>query len=72
MQAFPSRKPDRPFLDANKWAHHRLRGRASTLSSDFPAQNEMKLGEVIAAAKRQIASAAGVPAEAVHITLDLP
>lgn len=59
---------------AKKWGRYRLPGTAST-SPQPQAQPAgvaaTKLGEVIAAARRQIADAAGVPPEAVRISVDL-
>lgn len=59
---------------ARSWAKYRLPGEASTLDGerDKPAQQgNRSLGEVIAAARREIASAAGVSIEAVKISVAL-
>jgi hypothetical protein len=69
--------PSKANAFAEKWATYRLRGsidlnepdRAKTASRVNGSSNS--LGQVIAAAKRQIASAAGVPESAVRITIDL-
>jgi len=53
---------------AKKWAMYRLPGSASTLKSTAASGT---LGDVIAAAKQQIATAAGVPIDAVKITVEL-
>jgi hypothetical protein len=60
---------------AKHWAQYRLQGEASTLNE--PTAQKVspgptsKLGNVIAAAKQQIADAAGVPIEAVKISVEL-
>jgi hypothetical protein len=59
---------------AEKWQQYRLRGSASAglpLASPSSASPSVKLGDVIAWAKAQIAEAAGVPAERVKITIDV-
>jgi hypothetical protein len=57
---------------AETWAKYRLHGSASTLrSTRSPGSTGGTLGDVIAAAKRQIANAAGVPLDAVKITVEL-
>ena len=62
---------------AEKWRQYRLRGTASAglatagPSYSSPAAQPMKLGDVIASAKLQIAEAAGVSAECVKITIDI-
>ena len=57
---------------AEKWAKYRLPGSASTLrSTPSPTAASATLGDVIAAAKQQIAAAAGVPIDAVKITVEL-
>lgn len=56
---------------AEKWAKYRLPGSVSTLkSSPAPATASGTLGDVIATAKQQIADAAGVPIDAVKITVE--
>jgi hypothetical protein len=59
---------------AEKWQQYRLTGSASAglpIASPSSASPPMKLGEVIALAKAQIAEAAGVSAERVKITIDV-
>lgn len=61
---------------ANKWAKYRLSGSASTPFSSNgknPAKdaNGTTLGRIIAVAQQQIAEAAGVPLQAVKISVDL-
>ena len=57
---------------AEKWAKYRLPGFVSTLRlTPSPTAASVTLGDVIAAAKQQIAAAAGVPIDAVKITVDL-
>jgi hypothetical protein len=57
---------------AEKWAKYRLQGSTSSLkSTPSPAATSGTLGDVIAAAKQQIADAAGVPIDAVKITVEL-
>jgi len=61
---------------AKKWVAYRLQGSANTRSTltstaEPSTSSAVTLGEVIADAKRRIASFAGVPETAVKITLDL-
>lgn len=57
---------------AEKWAKYRLPGSASALkSTPSPTAASATLGDVITAAKQQIAAAAGVPIDAVKITVEL-
>jgi hypothetical protein len=63
---------------AKKWAHYRLPGEMRTDNASLTQLNaepslggNLRLGDVIAAAKRQIAEVAGVSPEAVRISLDL-
>jgi hypothetical protein len=61
---------------AEKWQKYRLAGSASaglsvSALSVSPASQAMKLGDVIAWAKLQIAEAAGVSAERVKITIEV-
>jgi len=59
---------------AEKWQEYRLAGSASaglSVASALSASPAMKLGDVIALAKVQIAEAAGVSAERVKITIDV-
>lgn len=59
---------------AEKWQQYRLDGFASASSAISAAPSSsspMKLGDVIAIAKLQIAEAAGVPADRVRITIDV-
>jgi hypothetical protein len=59
---------------AEKWLQYRLYGSASAgppTPAASPASRPMKLGDVIASAKLQIAEAAGVSAEQVKITIDV-
>jgi hypothetical protein len=74
----PSRKNSASYGFARKWAAYRLPGEASTLAEpitppEAPPEptSGLKLGDVIAAAKRQIAEVAGVPPDAVRISVDL-
>jgi len=59
---------------AEKWAQYRLPGSAST-STAMSAPTSVSVGEplghVIASAKQKIADAAGVPVDAVKITVEL-
>lgn len=62
---------------AEKWAKYRLPGNVSTIPKpELPnppamSANGLKLGDVIAIAKRQIAEVAGVSPDAVRISIDL-
>jgi hypothetical protein len=59
---------------AKSWSKYRLPGEASTLVGQrdkSPQQGTRTLGEVIAAARHEIASAAGVSIEAVKISVAL-
>lgn len=61
---------------AEKWCQYRLTGSASAglaaaVASSSSSSPPMKLGDVIALAKLQIAEAAGVSAERVKITIDI-
>lgn len=61
---------------AQKWDEYRLQGSANAQVSPGSRSDTLKdgngsLGDVIAEAKQRIAAAAGVPASAVKITLDL-
>jgi hypothetical protein len=66
---------------AKRWAKYRLPGRASTLSgssqaplfasSNAHAGETLRLGDVIARARQQVADAAGVSPENVQITVTL-
>lgn len=63
---------------AKKWAQYRLSGSVSTRTEGLPdsavregRRTSNKLGDVIAAAKKQIAEAAGVPLDAVKISVEL-
>ena len=57
---------------AEKWAKYRLPGSATTLGpTPSPTAGRGTLGEVIAAAKQKIAAAAGVPIDAVKISVEL-
>jgi hypothetical protein len=61
---------------AEKWRQYRLGGSASagltaSLASSGAPIRPIKLGDVIAAAKHQIAEAAGVPVDRVKITIDV-
>ena len=56
---------------AEKWSKYRLPGTASTFkATPSPTGANGTLGDVIAAAKQQIAVAAGVPIDAVKITVE--
>jgi hypothetical protein len=63
--------PSKAHGFAKKWAKYRLGGTSITTSSAQAPAPVLKLGEVIAAAKRQIADVAGVSPEAVRISVDL-
>jgi hypothetical protein len=60
---------------AQHWAKHRLAGRASTFETTderaLKSSVGRTLGQVIAAARNQIAEAAGVPIDAVKISIEL-
>ena len=59
---------------ATKWARYKLPGEASTMAevADQPqATDPPRLGDVIAEARTRIAEVAGVPPEAVRISIDL-
>lgn len=61
---------------AKRWAQYRLTGSATThpitaSATPWGSARSGKLGEVIAAARQQIADAAGVPMDAVKITVQL-
>jgi hypothetical protein len=61
---------------AEKWSEYRLLGDAFAGLTPIPpashlASPQLKLGDVIASARLQIAEAAGVPADRVRITIDV-
>jgi hypothetical protein len=72
---FDDKGPEKANGFARKWAKYRLSGSAVTFSAGVTApltfSGGAKLGDVIANARRQIAEVAGVPPEAVRISVDL-
>ena len=73
---FSDNGPHKASGFARKWSAYLLNGRVSTQSPSGANLQEQqtapaKLGEIIAIAKSQIAEAAGVTPNAVHISIDL-
>ena len=71
---FADNGPDKASGFGKKWAQYRLERTVTTKSAPADSSTSAggrKLGDIINTAKQQIADAAGVPLEAVRITVDL-
>lgn len=72
---FDDNGPEKANAFARKWAKYRLSGTALTSNVNSPSPvtpaGGVRLGDVIANARQQIAEVAGVLPEAVHISIDL-
>ena len=73
---FSDNGPSKASGFARKWSNYLLNGQVTTQSPGVANLQEQqtapaKLGEIIAVAKSQIAEAAGVTPNAVHISIDL-
>ncbi|WP_370154425.1 hypothetical protein [Ferrovibrio sp.] len=71
---FDENGPEKANGFARRWSKYRLGGSSHTELSPSPIVNKPsgeKLGDVIASARQRIAAVAGVPIEAVRISVDL-